>query len=296
MDAQGHVKVKGIGKVSTINIIDIRSRLKVESCPRHKRKPGKADFILALRRAFLQYGLPKRVSLDHDAAFFQNTSTSPFPMPIHLWLVAFGIEVVFIRPRRPTDHAIIERHHQTIENQALKGTICSSTALLWQRMDERRQVLNYRLPAKALNDQAPLEAFPDAVWSGRSYRPEWEAELLSIGRVYQYLAGDRWFRRIFTNGHFAIGGHSYYIGNQYAEREVEITFDPENVSFVCWPQGIEQSILIKAKGLNKIDLMGDLAELISLPTYQLALPFSAKDRIRLELARLVSDTTFPDFA
>jgi hypothetical protein len=163
-------------------------------------------------------------------------------------------------------------------------------------MDERRQVLNCRLPTKALHDQAPLEAFPNAVWSGRPYRPEWEADLLSIERVYQYLADGRWFRRIFTNGHFAIGGHSYYIGNQYAECEVKITFDPENVSFVCWPQGFEQSILMKAKGLTKADLMGDLAELLGLPTYQLALPFSAKDRLRLELARLVDDTTFPDFA
>lgn len=296
MDAQGHVRVKGIGKVSTINIIDIRSRLKVESCPRHKRKPGKVDFILALRRAFLQCGLPRRISLDHDAAFFQNTSTSPFPMPMHLWLVALGIEVVFIRPRRPTDHAIVERHHQTIENQALKGAVCSSTELLWQRMDERRRVLNCRLPTKALNDRAPLEAFPNAVWSGRPYRPEWEADLLSLESVYRYLADGRWFRRIFTNGHFAIGGHSYYIGNQYAEREVEITFDPEHVAFVCRPQGFERPILIKAKGLTRVDLMGDLAELLDLPTYQLALPFSTKDRQRLELAKLVSDTTFPDFA
>ena len=218
MDAQGFVRVKGIGKVSTISIIDIRSRLKVESCPRRTRKPGQVDFMLALRRAFLQFGLPKRISLDHDAAFFQNTLTSPFPMPIHLWLVPLGIEVVFIRPRRPTDNAIIERHQQTIDNQALKGTICSSTEVLWQKMDERRQALNYRLPTRALNGQAPLEAFPDAIWSGRPYRPEWEADLLSLERVHHYLAQGRWFRRVFRNGHIHIGSHRYYIGNQYAVR------------------------------------------------------------------------------
>lgn len=296
MDAQGYVKVEGVGKVSTINIIDIRSRLKVESCPRRKRKPGKNDFMLALRRAFLQFGLPERISLDHDAAFFQNTSTSPFPMPIHLWLVALGVEVVFIRPRQPTDHAIIERHHQTIENQALKGTICSSTERLWQKIDERRRVLNYRLPTRVLNGQSPLEAFPNAVWSGRSYRPEWEADLLSMQRVHRYLAEGRWFRRISTNGIINIGGHRYFVGNQYAGTEAEITFDPKSVAFICRPQGFENSITVEAKGLTKSDLMGDLAKLLELPVYQLALPFSVEDRQLLDLAMLVGDTTFPDFA
>jgi hypothetical protein len=42
--------------------------------------------------------------------------------------------------------------------------------------------------------------------------------------------------------------------------------------------------------------MGDLARFMDLPTYQLALPFSVKDRQRLEMAMLCSDTTFPDFA
>lgn len=296
MDAQGFVRVKGIGKVSTINIIDIKSRIKVESCPQHTRKPGQVGFMLALRRAFLQFGLPKRISLDHDAAFFQNTSTSPFPMPIHLWLIALGVEVIFIRPRRPTDHAIIERHHQTIDNQALKGTVCSSTEVLWQKMDERREALNYRLPTRALNGQAPLEAFPDAIWSGRPYRPEWEADLLSMERVYCYLAEGRWFRRVFKNGHMHIGSHRYYIGNKYAIREAEITFDPEHAAFVCYIQGFEDPVMAKPKGLTKQALMGDLAEFLNLPAYQLALPFSIEDRHRLELAKLVGDTTFPDFA
>lgn len=217
-------------------------------------------------------------------------------MPFHLWLVALGVEVVFIRPRQPTDHAIIERHHQTIENQALKGTVCTSTERLWQKIDERRKILNCRLPTRALNGQAPLEAFPNAVWSGQPYRPEWEADLLSIERVYRYLAEGRWFRRISTNSHINIGGHRYYVGNQYADSESEITFDPQNAAFICQPQGFENSITVGAKGLTKPDLIRDLAKLLELPAYQLALPFSVEDRQRLELAMLVGDTTFPDFA
>ena len=42
-------------------------------------------------------------------------------MPIHLWLIALGVHVVFTRKRRPTDHAIVERHHQTMEGQVLSN-------------------------------------------------------------------------------------------------------------------------------------------------------------------------------
>lgn len=45
MDAQGVMQVEVVGKVSVINVIDITSRLKVESCPRAPTsKPAAADY------------------------------------------------------------------------------------------------------------------------------------------------------------------------------------------------------------------------------------------------------------
>lgn len=291
MDAQGAVAVDGLGRTSTINIIDIASRLKIESCPCvGTRKPGTADYFLALRRAFLNYGLPQRLSLDHDTVFFDNTSPSPFPTRIHLWLLALGVDVIFTRVSRPTDHAIIERHHQTMEAQALTEPSWSSPEGLWQGLDERREVLNRHFPTRALGGCAPLEAYPEAACSVRPYRPEWEADLLSLERVCSFLAQGRWFRRIGDNGHFKIGGHLYYIGNQFVRREVELTFDPEQVAFICRPEGHNEPIRILARGLAKADLLGDLAYLQQLPPYQLALPITPQAWRRAELARLMDDT------
>jgi hypothetical protein len=91
MDAQGAMHVQGIGSVSLITVIDVASRLKVESCPRVSTpQPAAADYYVTLRRAFLTYGLPLRVSLDHDTVFFDNTTPSPFPTRLHLWLLADG--------------------------------------------------------------------------------------------------------------------------------------------------------------------------------------------------------------
>src|SRR5205085_3917184 len=97
------------------------------------------------------------------------TTPSPFPTRLHLWLLALGIQVRFTRKRCPTDHAIIERTHQTMTAQALLGQTYPSPAALWTGLDERRQVLNHHLPSRALAHQTPLEAYPGAIHSGRSY-------------------------------------------------------------------------------------------------------------------------------
>src|SRR5215469_12145605 len=85
--------------------------------------------------------------------------------------------------RCPTDHAIIERTHQTITAQALLGQAYPSQSALWAGLDERRDVLNRHLPSRVLSHKSPLEAYPQALHSGRSYRPEWEEELLSLEKV-----------------------------------------------------------------------------------------------------------------
>ena len=144
------------------------SGIKVESYPcQGKTKPGWADYQLALRRAFLTYGLPCSLSLDHDTVFFDNTTPSPFPTRLHLWLVALGVEVSFTRPRQPTDHARIARTHQTMTRQALMGQSWPDQGALWVGLDQRRSVLNEHLQRRALNGYAPLQAYPSATHSGR---------------------------------------------------------------------------------------------------------------------------------
>ena len=129
LDAQGSMHVAGVGKVSLITIIDIASRLKVESYPcLDTTNPPLEAYQLMLRRAFLSAGLPRRISLDHGTVFYDNTSPAPFPTRLHLWLLALGIEVCFTRKRCPTDHAKIERTHQTMTLQARHGSTLAGPA------------------------------------------------------------------------------------------------------------------------------------------------------------------------
>jgi transposase InsO family protein len=275
LDAQGVTLVAGIGKVMLINAVDVISRVKVESYPSvGTTNPPAEDYFLALRRAFLAHGLPARISLDHGTVFFDNTTTSPFPTRLHLWLIALGIDVSFIRPRRPTDQAIIERTHQTMSKQALEGQTWSDGAALWAGLDARRDGLNRRIPTRVLGHTAPLQAFPGAMHSGREYRPEWEHALIDLRRVDRYLARGRWFRQVRSNGLIQLGGYGYYLGKRLVGQAVEITFDPDSRHLLCQPEAKPIAVAIAIQGMTVDALMGELAGLVRLPTYQLALPLS----------------------
>src|SRR5690349_11198357 len=156
LDAQGPVVVEKLGKVCLVNVIDTTSRLKVESYPCiGTTNPPLETYQLVLRRAFLTTGLPRRLSFDHGTVFFDNTTTSPFPTRLHLWLLGLGVEVGFTRVRRPTDHGQVERMHQTMTLQALLGQSWSDPIALWAGLDARRGRLNTHIPCRTLGAQAP---------------------------------------------------------------------------------------------------------------------------------------------
>lgn len=152
MDAQGILRVERVGQMSLISVVDVVSRLKVESYPgMETTNPGLPDYRLTLRRAFLTHGLPETLTLDHGKVFYDNTTPSPFPIRLHLWLLALGIQVRFPRKRCPTDHALTERTHQTMTAQALLGQTSPSPSTLWSGLDERREILNHHLPSRVLS-------------------------------------------------------------------------------------------------------------------------------------------------
>jgi transposase InsO family protein len=249
MDAQGIMRVEGVGKVSLITIVDVVSRLKAERYPSlETTNSALPDYQLTLRRAFLVHGLPHILTLDHGTVFYATTTPSPFPTKLHLWLLALGVQVRFMRKRCPTDHAIIERTHQTMTAQALLGQTYSSHADLWAGLDECRDVLNRYLPSRVLSHKPPFEAYPQAMHSRRMYRPEWEEDVLCLENVWTYFRAYRWFRRIRTNGFFCLGGSSYYLGKHVAQRSVALDVDPDPPAFVCQLEGSDKLVRVPALG------------------------------------------------
>jgi len=275
VDAQGVIKVPDLGSVSIININDLFSRLKVDSFPcLHSSHPDTLDYQLVLRRAFVRYGLPKRVSLDHDSVFYDNACASPCPTTLHLWLIALGVDVRFISHRPPAEHSVIERAHQTMEQQAVTGQTFTDGSALQQSLSDRLDFLNLRFPSRSLGGRPPLVAFPEARHSGRPYLLEWEEDMLDMQRVRKYMAQGRWFRRTSSQGQFSLGAHRYTVGRSLSKQTLEITFDSETHKLVCLSEDGSQEIRLPVQGLTKAALMGELRPLVVLPVYQPGLPFS----------------------
>jgi transposase len=114
VDAQGVVQTP-LGPVSVINIVDEASHLLVESLARPGTShPTQADYQLALRRGFLQRGLPQRVSM---------VLPPPFPLRFtygwSLW--AWGCGLSSTHPRKST--AGLSGRTERFTGRALKAKI-----------------------------------------------------------------------------------------------------------------------------------------------------------------------------
>jgi hypothetical protein len=178
-----------------------------------------------------------------------------------------------------------------VTNQAIRGQSFSDTQALQDHLTQRLDFLNNHFPSRTLGGQTPLVVCPQASHSGRPYRLEWELEMLDLQRVYDYLAQGRWFRLTSTQGQFSLGGHRYNAGISLARQTLEITFDPQAAQFkVLLPNG-DQTLRLAPLGLTKHDLMGELSPFLSLPVYQLALPFSLAEWRQLTLVNDLTATT-----
>src|SRR6266478_8048861 len=126
-----------------------------------------------------------------------------FPHGCIYGLLSLVVQVRFTRKRCPTDHANTLRTHQTMTAQALLGqTYPSPSADVGQAWMSVVRCSITTSPAALSPTKRRERAYPHASHSGRSYWPEWEEELLSLEKVYSYLAPGRWFRRIRPNGYF----------------------------------------------------------------------------------------------
>jgi hypothetical protein len=283
MDARGYGQVPDVGVISLLNLNDRYSHARLMSYPvwvgnhRCTRHPTTEDYQTALRLAFTDWGLPRRLQVDHASVFVDNQSKSPFPTRLQLWLLALGVDLVFSRHGRPTDQGMTERSHQVWEAQCLRGQHYETWQALYATLRQRRDFLNYQLPCAALAAVPPLLAYPQAVHSGRAYRPEWERDLLDLERVWTYLAQGRWFRQTSNVYTFCLGRQVYYIGKPWQYAPLEITFDPTDHRLVCLDDAGDLATRCPIQGITPETLMGTLATYIKLPVFQLALPFEWAD-------------------
>jgi len=260
IDAQGATKVKDLGYVATINMKDSRSLKYCMSFPIavvHQRcQPKTNHYRWAFRSAFLESGLPVGIQADKDSVFIENTTKSPYPTKLFLWWIGLGVKVYFIKVPPPKKQAKVERSHQTIDKQVLMGQAYSCWQELWKEMNKRRKLLNERLPCSSLNGQAPLQAFPKAAHSGRSYSIKQEYHLFQMEHIYKFLSKSFWYRRVSSVKTISLGGQIYYLKKATPKSQIKITFSKRTKLFIF--RNDKELLLAKLapKGLSKLDIIG----------------------------------------
>lgn len=278
MDAQGVTTVLGLGKVSFINLLDVYSHTSIEShACLNASHPKSEEYQRVLRRAFICYGLPEQISLDHDSVFYDNNSALPFPSTLHLWLIGLDVQVRFIHLKPPLEHSRIERHHQTIAGQAFEGQTFADLTALQRSLQARMLFLNQEYPTRALEGRPPFQAVPQARHSGRLYSLETEAQGFDMQRIYDYLQKGRWFRQVSSTCTFSLGGYVYYVTARFANQTLEITFNSTTHKLICLPEKSASVFYLDIQGLSKDALIGNAPALPGYIPYQLALPFVYPD-------------------
>ncbi|MEM7127292.1 MAG: integrase core domain-containing protein [Chloroflexota bacterium] len=280
MDARGYEKIPDVGFVTLIDLNDRFSHVRLLSYPcylgqeRVERHAKTEDYQAALRTAFMEWGMPDALQVDHDSIFYNNKSKSPFPTRFHLWLIALGISLSFIRPKQPEDQGMTERSHQLWYQQVIQGHTFPEWSSLYDALHKRLDFLNQHLPCRSLGGKPPLAAHPDAVHSGRHYHLNFEEEMLQLHRIYAYLQHGRWFRQVSQSGTVSLGGHVYSVGYKLQQHQLEISFDADSHKLLFFDEAGSLISTKELKGFSKSLIMGDISDLSLFAPFQLALPFS----------------------
>lgn len=262
MDAEGNKKVDNLGTVCVLNLKDSFSKTYVGSLPLVFEKPcnhpQKAHYQTLLRLAFLEFGMNRRLQVDHESVFFDNISASPFPTELHLWLLGLGIEVCYTPKGKPQKQGMVERSHQTMHRQVIDGQTFESYAQLFERSQQRRSRLNNDIPSRSTNDLPPLIACPQAKKSNRPYQIESEEALFDIQNIKNFLRNGKWFRMVSKDKTVSIGNRVYYLPKASPKTEVVIQFNPYNSTFIFRDANGKFINSKPVQGLAFKELAGDL--------------------------------------
>ena len=268
MDAEGNKRVSGIGTVSMINVKDTFSRTYVQSYPlalaSAHNHPKKEDYQRVLRLAWMEFGMNNTLQLDHESVFFDNTHDSPFPTPFCLWLIGLGVHIIYTPGGKPFKQGVVERSHQTMHSQVCQNKTYQDHAHLFCACQSRRKQLNFHIPCRTLNGQAPLQVHPEAKHSAKYYCPSREHEIFDVEKVYQYLAHCKsWYRKVDSNQTVGLGKKQYFLRYSKPGMELAIDFDLQTRQFIFKNENQQVIGQLEPKGLKYQNLSGDIQAFIA---------------------------------
>ena len=169
-----------------------------------------------LEQWFVRWGLPGELRLDNG---FPWGSFSALPPDLALWLLGWGIGLVWNRPRHKQGNAVVERAHGVCQRWVEPAT-CPSVAELQARLDYFTTLQRERYPI--LGAASRLAAYPMLAHSGRPYDPTAVATHWDERRVWQFLAQRVVVRRVDRVGRISLANRALGVGRAWTGQDVTV--------------------------------------------------------------------------
>jgi len=146
-----------------------------------------------------------------------------------LWLAGLEMTVIFGRPARSTDNAIVEHTHAVLDNWVDPARCpdfeTCQTCLEWAGETQRER---YRSP----HHLTRAEVYPDLYQNLRTYRRHHEPQIWSLAAAAHFLSSYHFERKVEKNGRITLLAATYSVGRNYARQQVYIQLDVKTLEWV----------------------------------------------------------------
>jgi len=185
---------------------------------------------------FKVWGMPKSIRVDNGKPLGAPQRKSI--TELGLWLTGLGINVIYNRPRQPTDNAKVERMQRTTKNWAVIKS-CKTISQLREALQSAIIMQREHYQVSRLGKKTRAEVYPEIFNNPRKY----SKELFEEQKAYLVLSKWTFVRKISSHGQFSIYGQIYYLGIKYAKQNVSIKF---NIETIGWDISDSQGNLLKS--------------------------------------------------
>lgn len=187
-----------------------------------------------LQTAFETWGKPQRIRVDNGHPWGTHSSV---PSALALWLAGLGVEVVYGRPARSTDNAVIERTHGVLNRWVVPAQQAHLAALQarleWAIHTQRER---YRSPHSCTRTQA----YPQLYTNPRRYRRQTDHQGWDLSQVAHYLSRHTFERKVEKYGQVTLFANSYSVGRCHARQRMNVQLDVHTLEWVFTDeQGVE---------------------------------------------------------
>jgi hypothetical protein len=238
--------------VEVLNTVDVGTSILVNA---QVRPDFTAETALkAVVETLRAQGLPESITLDRDTRFVGSPNGRDFPAPLVRMLHCLGVQVTICPPRRPDKNAFVERYNRTYDHECLKVFAPNDLVSARTVTDGFRQHYNYERPNQAITcgNRPPCVAFPEL-----PARPPLPA-LVDPDRWVQVLDGQRYVRKVRSNGTVTVDSRRYYVDQTWAGKYVSLRLD-----------GVERVFVVEYRDqvLKQLALKGLVGEMLPVGVY-----------------------------